>query len=389
MKVGFIGLGKLGLPVAEAMSEKYQVTGYDVTNVSSSKIRITNDITETVKGMDVTFVAVPTPHDVRYDGSHPISHLPNKDFDYGYVIDVFSGIRDSADGNCMIVLISTVLPGTIRGILAKELPGLDLIYNPYLIAMGTVANDFANPEMLMIGNESGTMTNNMEKLIGFYSPLMENNPRIITGTWEEMECTKIFYNTFISAKLGLVNMVQDVAERIGHTNVDVVANALAGSSYRITGPAYMKPGMGDGGPCHPRDNIALRHLAERLDLGYDLFDSIMKAREIQAENLAKELIRHGLPVVILGKSFKPGVRYTDGSYSVLVGHYVEEMGGTLSYDELLNVPAAYLLGHNVSYEVVEFHPGSVVVDPWRRLTKRDGITVISYGNTRGIGSRYE
>ena len=68
----------------------------------------------------------------------------------------------------------------------------------------------------------------------------------------------------------------------------------------------MKAGMGDGGGCHPRDNIALRYMAEKLGLGYDLFDSIMEAREIQAKNMATRLVelsnQYGLPIVILGKS---------------------------------------------------------------------------------------
>lgn len=389
MKVGFIGLGKLGLPVAEAMAERYHVIGYDINEVKPSKIKVTNDILDTVRETEITFIAVPTPHDVRYDGSHPISHLENKDFDYGSVKTVLRKINGHVNTTGMVVLISTVLPGTVRSSLAKELEGVELIYNPYLIAMGTVADDFANPEMVMIGTQDGRADWKVEKLVRFYSPLMHNSPRTVVGTWEEMESTKIFYNTFISTKLCLVNMMQDVAERIGFMDVDVVADALAGSTYRITGPAYMKPGMGDGGPCHPRDNIALRYLAERLNIGYDLFDSITKAREIQAENLAKELLRHGLPVSILGKSFKPGVPYTDGSYSVLVGHYVEEMGGTLSYDKILETPAVYLLAHNISYERYEFSEGSIIVDPWRRFKlSRADVTVINYGNTRGIGPRY-
>jgi len=152
------------------------------------------------------------------------------------------------------------------------------------------------------------------------------------------------------------------------------------------GPAYMKPGMGDGGPCHPRDNIALRWLADKLKLGYDLFDSIMRAREVQAENLARELCSHGLPVVILGKSFKPGVPYTDGSYSLLVGHYCESQGVTVTYDAVSAEPAAYLLAHQRYYtgELSQMAPGSVVVDPWRTATVPDGIKLVSYGNTRDI-----
>jgi UDPglucose 6-dehydrogenase len=73
---------------------------------------------------------------------------------------------------------------------------------------------------------------------------------------------KIFYNTFISNKISLVNMIQDVAVKLGNMNVDRVTTALTKSTQRITGPAYMRAGMGDGGACHPRDNIALRWLAK-------------------------------------------------------------------------------------------------------------------------------
>ena len=112
---------------------------------------------------------------------------------------------------------------------------------------------------------------------------MENNPRYVIGTWDECECIKVFYNTFISAKIGLVNMIQDVAEAQGNINVDVVTDALRDSTQRIMA-SYMK-GMGDGGACHPRDNIALRYMSNELDLGYDLFDAVMHSRERQAENI--------------------------------------------------------------------------------------------------------
>ena len=310
MRVGMIGLGKLGLPVAEAMARVHDVMGTDVRPVSTQMVR-QGTLEAVVAFGDIIFIAVQTPHDPAYDGSAPTSHLPNKDFDYHTVISVLDQIEALPVEGKTIVLISTLLPGTTRRLLASRLTKCDLIYNPYLIAMGTVAHDMVNPEMVMIGNATGRADDlKVQQLLQFYKPLLQNSPRMVTGTWEEMECTKIFYNTFISAKLSLVNMIQDVAERIGHMNVDVTAQALAESTYRIMGPAYMKPGMGDGGPCHPRDNIALRWLAEQTDLGYDLFDSIMRAREVQAENLARELVRHGLPVVILGKSFKPGVSYT-------------------------------------------------------------------------------
>lgn len=212
----------------------------------------------------------------------------------------------------LLVLISTVLPGTVRREFVKHVTNTRFVYNPYLIAMGSVAWDMVNPEMVMIGTEDGSETGDAKELVDFYKSIMENEPRYEIGTWDECECIKVFYNTFISAKIGLVNMIQDVAEKQGNINVDVVTNALAKSTMRIMGPQYMTAGMGDGGGCHPRDNIALRYMADELDLGYDLFDAIMNAREIQADNLAKRLeyysSERNLPIVIHGKAYKPGVR---------------------------------------------------------------------------------
>jgi UDPglucose 6-dehydrogenase len=190
--------------------------------------------------------------------------------------------------------------------------------------------------------------------------------------------------------------------------------------------------MGDGGACHPRDNIALRWMAEELDLGYDLFDAVMLSREVQARNMADrlaELANHGagqtppMPVIIVGKAYKPLVPYTAGSSSMLVGHYVTEAGTDLYYlddsvgeyppEHIRKLPAVYLLAHNpeITYgEQLDFvnewysehtptgsdgaltgdtlslpayAPGSILVDPWRKVPRdTDNAEVIHYGNTR-------
>ena len=154
--------------------------------------------------------------------------------------------------NQLLVLISTVLPGTTRRELVPLIKNARFIYNPYLIAMGTVAWDMINPEMVMIGTEDGSARTDARQLVKFYQSVMENNPRYEIGTWDECECIKVFYNTFVSTKIGLVNMMQDVAQKQGNIDVDVVTDALAKSTMRITSKAYMKAGMGDGGACHPQ-----------------------------------------------------------------------------------------------------------------------------------------
>ena len=413
MNIGFIGLGKLGLDAAEVFAEHYPTMGYDSAPRTSNTVKIVG-LPELIQNSNWIFVAVPTPHAQDYDGSVPSSHLEPKDFDYSYVKQVLSQIHELAASPKKVVLISTVLPGTTRHYLAHLLNGKhELIYNPYLIAMGSVKWDMVNPEMIMIGTEDGKSDTLAQELVEIYQPMIKNKARMVIGTWEECESIKIFYNTFISAKVSLVNMIQDFAMRIGNINVDVVTDALAASTQRIMGPKYMTAGMGDAGACHPRDNIALRWLAEEYSIGYDMFDTIMQAREIQAKNLAEFLVttaqKHNLPIIIHGKAYKPDVPYCIGSYSTLIGHYINSAGHKVYYVDPLaddttdviggtNHPAVVLLAHNrkVTYgytgedQIDKFYypiaVGSVIVDPWRIMAKDDlRWTVIHYGNTREKG----
>ena len=410
-KIGFIGIGKLGLDCAEVMAEKHEVRGYDIYPRTSNSVKVCG-IEELVNESDWIFIAVPTPHADGYDGSVPSSHMCPMDFGHDAVVSAIENVNKYAKTSKKIVLISTVLPGTTR---RKFVPLLDpkheFVYNPYLIAMGSVKWDMVNPEMVMIGTEDGSLTGIAGELIELYKTVMENDPRYEVGTWDECEAIKIFYNTFISAKVGLVNMIQDFALKIGNINVDVVTNALARSTMRIMGPKYMTAGMGDAGACHPRDNIALRWLAQEYNIGYDLFDTVMHAREIQAKNLAKFLYdtatkdAKSMPVVIHGKAYKPDVPYCIGSYSTLVGHYLKELGVEVKYIDPLaddptdvvdgiSQPAVILWAHDrqITYEYTgeqsrtqaycAIPKGSIIVDPWRKLTSADGVEVIHYGNTR-------
>lgn len=405
MKVGFIGVGKLGQPCAEAMAEHYNVLGYDISERTPKNFRMASTLKRACLDRDIIFIAAPTPHDPSYDGRTPIVDKEPKDFDYSAVIELLKELDTILTKDQLVVLISTVLPGTTRNQFAPLCNNFRFIYNPYLIAMGSVQWDMLNPEMIIIGTQDGEETGDAKILKDFYAPMMQNNPKIVVGTWDEAESIKIFYNTFISAKVGLVNMIQDVAQKNGNINVDVVTEALAGATMRITGPKYLKAGMGDAGPCHPRDNIALRYLADRLDLEYDLFYAIMKAREVQAENLAKELVFRAVnmntdTVYIHGKAYKPGVEYIDGSYSLLVGYYVEQHGKQVVYidpltgdNNKMSAPGVILLAHSATTTYgytdmavtdafyCEIPRGSTVVDPWRTFADK-GYNIIHYGNTR-------
>ena len=117
----------------------------------------------------------------------------------------------------------------------------------------------------------------------------------LTNGTDEMYCV------FLGRAVGTVNPPAASVDT-AQLAADAVTNALKHAD-RIVSTRYMTAGNGDGGPCHPRDNIALSWFAEQIDLGYDIFGDIMRIREIQAENIAKELCSHNRDIEILCKSF--------------------------------------------------------------------------------------
>ena len=371
------------MPCAEAIRKKgFHVAGYDIEEKRSDLVEIRDSIEDLCRDRDIVFVAVPTPHEEGYDGREPTSHKEVKDFNYDLLKKVLTKCNKNMGVTQSLVLISTVLPGTIRRELAPLVTNVKLLYNPYLIAMGTVADDMINPEMIMIGTKKGVYETALkaQQLESFYNVICGNNyPRMEFGTWEEIEAMKIFYNTFISNKIALVNMIQDVAHKLGHMDVDKVTQALAKSTKRIVSPAYMKAGMGDGGACHPRDNIALRWLAKDIGLGYDMFESIMTAREKQAETMAKAILEHGKNVWFSSDTYKPGTDLVDGSYSLLVQYYVQKHGGILANG--FDTPVEVIVRVHESDEITA-DENTVIFDPWR--TYPQAKNVVHYGKYNKI-----
>ena len=402
MNIGFIGLGKLGLPCAEEMARLHDVIGYDIDHRVSPHIQITQKLSDVFENTEIIFIAVPTPHHPDYDGSKPTTHLPVKDFDYSLVIDTLKSCEQYAKPNQIVSLISTVLPGNTRREFSKYTKNYKFVYNPYLIAMGSEAYDMVHPDMVIIGTESGQKTDASEIVSNFYKPLVKNNAQHMIGTWEEAEAFKIFYNTMISARLSLVNMIQDVAQKIGHMNVDNVTEAFKKANIRITGKGYYKAGMGDGGACHPRDNIALSWLSKELGLGYDLFGAISQSREQQTKNFAKFVAdickKENKSCVINGKAYKPSVPYTIGSPSVLLAGYINELGVDVNYadpetEDILEgiQDCVCVMAHDPqttydhtgrSYQqklYFDLAKGSTIIDPWRCFKDND-YNVIYYGS---------
>ena len=419
MNVGFLGLGKLGLPVSLAVEDKgHNVFGYDISTqtlediknkhirykeewvekfLPNTKLEI-NNIDDLVKNSEIIFVPIQTPHDPKYEG---ITRIPSKriDFDYSYLK---SGIKDLSEAiekngeDKVVIIISTVLPGTIRTEI-KPLLGkhTKLCYNPFFIAMGSTIRDFLHPEFILFGVDDEEAA---KKAQNFYKTICDSP--FYKTTIENAELIKVSYNTMISTKISFVNTIMEACHHLPNTNIDDVTNALKLATRRLISGAYMSGGMGDGGGCHPRDNIALSHLSQKLNLSYDWFDSIMTQREKQTDWLADLVIHNSnnRQINILGKTFKPETNLTLGSPSLLLENLIKEKGHKVfswdpyideKYEEVCekfnwineNILHVFFIGtKHPDFINFKFPKNSIVIDPFRYIYKANGSKIIRIGD---------
>jgi UDPglucose 6-dehydrogenase len=275
---------------------------------------------------DLIFVAVQTPHQPEFEGT---TRLPEEraDFDYTHLVDAVESVGFQA--KCPIVVISTVLPGTMNRLF--PFASAHLLYNPFFIAMGTTIPDFRNPEFVLVGTDGA----HPGPLRDFYATI-HDRPVFVT-TIKTAELTKVAYNTFIGLKIAFANTMMELCEKTG-ADVDDLVDALSLADKRLLSPAYLRGGMGDGGGCHPRDNIALSWLAREHNLSFDLFSALMECREKQTEWLAEQILYESgvvysgaqivssTPIEILGKAYKPETNLTVGSPAILLSNILDEMG---------------------------------------------------------------
>lgn len=360
-----MGLGKLGLPCALAIEAAgHEVRGWDenveirrmiaqggpvaYVEEGASELLTRNGIiiqrpggnptaddkTGLEEWADLVFVAVQTPHQPQFEGITPLPE-ERADFDYTALRAAVDSVKDAE----LVVVISTVLPGTVE----RELYPLDatlrlrLLYNPFFIAMGTTIPDFLDPEFVLVGTDGAWP----EPLLDLYRSLHRASVYHHVTTVRTAELTKVAYNTFIGLKIAFANTMMELCEKTG-ADVDSLVDALAMADRRIISPAYMRGGMGDGGGCHPRDNIALSWLAREVGLSYDLFSALMECREKQSGWLASLLDDSPAwkPLELLGKAYKPNTALTVGSPALLLAHQLREMGVDFRHSDPYDAPDA-------------------------------------------------
>lgn len=410
------GLGKLGASMAAAIASRgFSVIGVDVNEravesvnagrapvgetgladaiaANAARIRATLSHEEAVLAAEVSFVIVPTLSDHR--GA----------FSLEYAVWAFQEIGRALrrrDGYHLVVMTSTVLPGSTRhGLLpvlereSGKLGGRDfgLCYSPEFIALGSVLHDFLHPDFTLVGELDARSGDVLEAA---YAEIMPDRPPCKRMSLENAELTKVALNTYVTTKIAYANMLADLCERIPFGNVDVVADAL-GTDKRI-GHNYLRGGLGYGGPCFPRDNVALGFLARSVDVAAPLAEITDGANRARPTRLADRVCAHvddGATVAVLGLSYKPRSQVTEESQAMQLVRALSKRGvRVVCYDPLANDAMRAELGYQAllmdslprcleqarvvvvanaddafrALRAEDFAEGTTVIDCWRVL----------------------
>ena len=356
MRISVIGLGKLGSPLAALLAARgYEVVGADTNSTpvaalaarrapveepglqelidAAGSLRATTNVSSAVADTDVTFVVVPTPTG------------PNGIFNNKYLLkaikDIGLGLK-AKDSYHLVVITSTVMPGSTGGPIREALEAtsgrklgdrLGLCYNPEFIALGSIIHDMTHPDLILIGKSDACAG---DMLTSIYTTLCGNVGTIKRMNFVSAELAKMAVNSFVTTKISFANMLGEICSSLPGADAQAVTAAL-GCDSRIGGK-YLAPALGYGGPCFPRDNVALATMARDLGVRADIAEATDVVNRRQVDRIVR-LIEDLLPegtVGILGMSYKPHTSVIEESQSVAIASKLAARG----YRVLISDPAA-------------------------------------------------
>ena len=392
MRVSVVGLGKLGAPIVAVLAAK----GYDVVGIDSNpafvekinnhtapveepglqelltehkaRISATRDWSKAIGETDVTTIIVPTPSGA--DGAFRNDHLLS-------VMDEVGRVLAQKKGYHLVVVHSTTMPGSVGGPIRQRLerasgrkvgPALGLCYNPEFIALGDVINGLLDPDFILIGESDNKAGDLLE---GLYRKVVGPDANIARMNFVNAELTKISVNTYVTMKISFANMLGEICDRLEGADVSVVADAI-GRDTRI-GKKYLKPAVGYGGPCFPRDTIAFGRVAHLVGGSADLAVSTDKINRRQVSRLTEivgAMIPAGGTAAVLGLSYKPSTPVIEESQGIMLAKSLKEAGfDVVAHDPMAGGSARTVLGDAArlvpsAREALAQADVAVIITPW-------------------------
>lgn len=363
-KVGVVGLGKLGTPLALLIAQAgHTVYGVDLNpnrimelksrevldtepgvaellRDSSLKIHF-NSTYDELSFVDVIYVIVPTPS------------LESGFFSNEFVISALEDIGLALAQNVkeqLVVIVSTVMPGSTDGVLSKALLSnieeknrikKKIIYSPEFIALGSVIHNLRFPDIILVG---ASREEDAKAHLEITKSLAMNSPEVKVLSNQEAELVKLAINTFITMKITFANFIGEIARNSLEVDATKVCEAI-GRDTRI-GTKYLSPGLGFGGPCFPRDNRAFSEYAKSLNLSAELAFATESINKSLPKSISSWIISNypeKKKIAILGITYKENSDVTEESQSIFLANELTQTGCTIMvHDPLLRIKPASL-----------------------------------------------
>ncbi len=355
----------------------------------NNRVRFTTDLAEATRSSQAIFIAVGTPQSETGDA------------DLSYVEAVASEIARSIDGYKVIVEKSTVPVYTnewIRRVIERNgvrREDFDVVSNPEFLREGTAVEDFLHPDRIVVGADSRHAA---AVLTGIYAPLTSGEyyrrpdavpgcrgsdaaPPILLTSTKSAEIIKHASNAFLALKISFINAVSNLCEA-ADANVEQVARGM-GLDSRI-GPKFLRPGIGYGGSCFPKDVAAFRSVAEQMGVDFSLLSEVesinvnQKKRFLSKVRSALWTLR-GKRLAVLGLAFKGETDDIRESPAVdLVEMLLAEGSSVVAYDPAamgraaLEVPASAQMKYASSVEEAAHDADALLVlTDWDEFARVD------------------
>jgi UDPglucose 6-dehydrogenase len=346
-RLGVIGVGYVGLVTAACFARAgYDVVCLDIDEAKLERLRagqtpihepgmeevlaegrerlvFTSSAAELFAGADIAFVCVDTPPSASGDA------------DLSRVESVFEAIPPGTT-DAVVVMKSTVPPGTgarlRRTLDERGLQGVAYASNPEFLREGSAIKDFERPDRVVVGADDPAVGDRVAALYRAFG-----GSELITDV-TSAEMIKHASNAFLATKISFINEIANVCEEVG-ANVDQVAQGM-GLDARI-GASFLRPGLGFGGSCFPKDVAALKQLAGNSGYHFQLLSAVIEVNELQKRRAVAKLKRHlgslrDRRIALWGLAFKPDTDdMREASSVVLAARLVAEGAEVSGYDPVV------------------------------------------------------
>ncbi|HEY8866797.1 MAG TPA: UDP-glucose/GDP-mannose dehydrogenase family protein [Solirubrobacteraceae bacterium] len=359
------------------------------------RLHFSTELGPAVENARLLFVAVGTPPSHSGDADLSAVHA---------VVDAMPAAGDHA-----LVMKSTVPVGTgaaIRRTFLQQDKQLAYVSCPEFLKEGTALADFRAPDRVVVGADGDDWA--ADAVVALYEPL---GAPIVRTDVASAEMVKLASNAFLATKISFINEIANVCEETG-ADVGEVARGM-GLDARI-GQSFLRPGVGYGGSCFPKDVSALKQLAGNTGYHFQLLNAVIEVNELQKRRVVAKLQKHlgplpGKTVALLGLAFKPDTDdMREASSLVLAARLQAEGARVRAYDPVVEEQARELMPAvdfaDSALEALDGADAVVLVTEWaefaeldwaaaaQRMSGRllvDGRNALDPATTRAAGLTYE